>query len=261
MNLPAYFERIHYSGDTSPTLANLRAIHRAHLKTIPFENLNIHMPKPIILDESALFTKIVEENRGGFCFEQNGLFHDVLTELGYDVQRLEANVHQSGDDFGVPMGHMCLLVTIDGVRYLADVGFGTSFIEPILIDTSEVQEQSVGRFKIEMDGATAYYYSQGIGADSMSIGYRFFLTPHELADYESACHYMQTSPKVHFTQKRVCSRWSDDGRITLSDDKFIVTTWDGQRTETAISDETHWHELLQEHFGISVQTQRPKAII
>ena len=261
MNLNTYFDRIQYIGDTSPTLANLRDIHRAHLMTIPFENLSIHIPRPIILEESALFEKIVNEKRGGFCFEQNGLFYAVLTELGYDVQRLEANVHHEGGDYGVPMNHMCLLVTIDGIRYLADVGFGASFIEPLMIDTPDIQAQSVGRFKIEIEGNTAYYYSQGIGADTMGIGYRFFFTPHTLADYETACHYMQTSPQTHFTQKRVCSRWSEQGRITLSDDKFISTTWDGQRTEIMIADETQWHDVLSQNFGIDVQTQRPKTVV
>ena len=184
----------------------------------------------------------------------------LLSQLGYDVQRLEANVYHEGGDYGVPMNHMCLLVTIEGVRYLADVGFGASFIEPLLIDTPDIQEQSVGRFKIGIDGDTAYYHSQGIGADKMTIGYRFFFTPHTLADYETACHYMQTSPKTHFTQKRVCSRWSEQGRITLRDNKFIVTTWEGQRTETAISDEAHWHQLLEQHFGITIQTQPPQAM-
>ena len=261
MNLTAYFDRIHYTGDTKPNLENLRKIHRAHLMTVPFENLNIHIPRPIILNKPALFEKIVTEKRGGFCFEQNGLFYEVLTQLGYDVQRLEANVYHDGGDYGVPMNHMCLLVTIDNRRYLADVGFGASFIEPLIIDTSDIQEQPVGRFKIEIDGDTAYYHNQGIGADEMQIGYRFFFNPHALADYETACHYMQTSPKTHFTQKRVCSRWSEQGRITLSDDKFIVTTWDGQRTEIPINNEEQWHHLLKQHFGIALQTQRPKAML
>lgn len=260
MNLNAYFDRIHYTGNTAPTIKNLRAIHRAHLMTIPFENLNIHIPKPIILDKNLLFEKIITENRGGFCFEQNGLFYEILTQLGYDVQRLEANVYHDAGDYGVPMNHMCLLVTIDGVRYLADVGFGASFIEPLQIDTATIQEQSVGHFRIEIDGDTGYYHSQGIGADKMDISYRFFFTPHALADYETACHYMQTSPKTHFTQKRVCSRWSEQGRITLTDNKLIMTAWDGQRNETPIADETHWHDLLRQHFGIDVQTQRPKTV-
>lgn len=258
MDLQAYFERINYTGDTAPTLDNLRQIHRAHLMAVPFENLNIHIPRRIILDEDRLFDKIVGENRGGFCFEQNGLFYAVLTQLGYEVYRLEANVLGATGDYGIPMSHMCLLVVIDGVRYLADVGFGASFIEPIEIDNPAIQVQDVGQFKIEFDGDTLYYSCQNIGQEEMSIGYRFYLTPHDLADYESACHYHQTSPKSHFTQKRVCSRWSHRGRITVTDDQFIVTSWQGERAETPITDEAQFHDLLAEHFGITVQTLPPQ---
>ena len=259
MNLSRYFKRIHYTGDTSPTLNNLRAIHRAHLMHIPFENLNIHMPRPVILDEDLLFQKFVDEHRGGFCYEQNGLFHTVLTQLGYEVYRLEANVRGSDGNYSPPMSHMCLLVMIDGVRYLADVGFGASFIEPIELDNPDIQSQDAGQFKIVHEGDTLYYYNQNIGEDNMTIGYRFYLTPHELHEYDDACHYTQTSPNSHFTQKRVCSRWSEQGRITVTDDKFIVTSWEGERTETPITDEAQFHELLAEHFGITVQTHPPQA--
>lgn len=258
MNIQAYFDRINYTGSTDATLTTLQQIHRAHLMAIPFENLNIHMPKPIILDEEALFQKIVHDRRGGFCFEQNGLFHAILSELGFDVIRLEANVHHGNNEYGVPKNHMALLVTIDDVRYLADIGFGASFIEPLEIDNPEIQVQDVGQFKIVIEGDTAYYYAQGITDEQMTIGYRFFFTPHALVDYEAACHYMQTSPKTHFTQKRVCSRWSEQGRITVSEDKFIVTGWDGQRQEAAIASEKQFHDLLEEHFGITVKTYPPK---
>lgn len=257
MDIQAYFDRIGYTGDNDPTLDTLRRIHRAHLMAIPFENLNIHIPRPIILDEDALFEKMVVQGRGGFCFEQNGFFHAVLKQLGFDVVRLEANVHNEGNDFGVPMNHMCLLVTIDGIRYLADVGFGTSFIEPLETDNPDIQVQDVGRFRISIEGDTAYYYLQEIGENEMSLGYRFFFEPHELSDYAAACHYMQTSPKTHFTQKRVCSRWADQGRITVSENKFIVTTWDGQRTETLIETEDQFHTLLKAQFGIEVRTHPP----
>lgn len=260
MELSRYFERINYTGDTDPTLKNLSAIHRAHLMSIPFENLNIHIPRPIILDEAQLFAKFIDENRGGFCYEQNGLFYAVLKQLAYEVYRLEANVRGSDGTYSPAMTHMCLLVIIDNVRYLADVGFGASFIEAIEIDNPEIQVQDTGQFKIVHDGDTLYYHSQTIGQEEMNIGYRFWLTPHELHDYVDACHYTQTSAKSHFTQKRVCSCWSEEGRITVTDSKFILTTWEGNRTETAISDEEHFHQLLEEHFGITVQTQSPITV-
>lgn len=258
MDLNAYFERIKYDGTTDPTIETLTQLHRAHLMAIPFENLDIHIPRPIILDKALLFEKLVNEKRGGFCFEHNGLFHEVLSQLGFDVQFLEANVHRSGDDYSISMGHMCLLATIDGVRYLADVGFGASFIDPLELDTTAIQVQGSRRFQVKFEGNTGYYYNQGSGEDNLSLGYRFFLEPHTLADYIEACDYTQTSPDIHFTQKRVCSQWVDTGRITLTDDKFILTTWDGERTETPIVSEAQFHQLLAEHFGITVTTIPPQ---
>lgn len=261
MDLQAYFKRIRYTGTTNPTLATLTALHRAHLQAVPFENLNIHIPRPIILKEEALFQKIVHENRGGFCFEQNGVFSAVLRELGFEVIRLEANVyHADTDDYGIPLNHMALLVTIDNKRYLADVGFGAAFSEPLEIDNPNIQVQDVGKFKIEHDGLTGIYSDHLNTAEKMTTSYRFFFTAHDLSDYEGACHYMQTSPKTHFTQKRVCSRMSAEGRISLTDTQFITTTLAGERTEIPINDEDHYHRILREQFGIDVQTRRPTQI-
>lgn len=257
MNLQAYLDRIEYTGTTEPTFATLVQLHRHHLFHIPFENLNIHIPRRIVLDDTLLFEKIVNEKRGGFCFEQNGLFHAVLKHLGFDVTRLEANVHNEGE-YGIPMNHMALMVTIEGVRYLADVGFGASFLEPLEIDNPNVQVHDNMEFKIVLEGDTAYYHNRIIGRDAMDIGYRFFFEPYTLADYAEACEYMQTSSKTHFTQKRVCSRWSEQGRLTLSDAKFVTTTWAGERTEMPVKDDDHFHELLREHFGITVVTQPPQ---
>lgn len=258
MDLQAYLNRINYTGALDPTLDTLKGLHRQHLFHVPFENLNIHMPRRIILDENLLFEKMVTENRGGFCFEQNGLFFWVLNQLGFDVIRIEANVH--GDNgYSLPMTHMALIVTIDEVRYLTDVGFGASFIEPIEIDNPNIQSHENMDFQIVIAGDTAYYHNRIVGWDEMKIGYRFFFEAHALSDYVSACDYTQSSPNSHFTQKRVCSRWSETGRITLSDNNFIVTTWAGERTETPIRDEDHFHALLNEHFGIDVLTQPPRV--
>lgn len=211
------------------------------------------------MTEAALFQKIVHENRGGFCFEQNGLLSAILRELGFDVIRLEANVyHSDTDDYGIPMNHMALLVTIDGQRYLADVGFGAAFSEPLEMDNPDVHVQDVGKFKIEHDGKIGIYSDHLNSADKMSISYRFFFKSHDLSDYDEACHYMQTSPKTHFTQKRVCSRMTPEGRISLTNTQVITTTLAGERTETPINDEAHYHQILHEQFGIDVQTHRPK---
>ena len=260
MNLDAYFQRINYSGSTEPTFDTLQALQRAHLYAVPFENLNIHIPKPIILDETLLFDKIVNQGRGGFCFEQNGVFSMVLRELGFNVTLMQANVYsESRQDFGVPFGHLTLMVELD-VRYLVDVGFGSAFTAPLRIDDDSIQVQDVGQFRIEHDGVRGLYYEQTLGADKMELGYRFYFEPRELSDFVEACEYMQTSPDTHFTQKRISTIATPDGRITLSEGKFITTSLAGERKEQPVPDEAEFHRILRERFDIDVQTIPPHSV-
>src|SRR5262245_27861823 len=126
--IDAYLGRIGYTGSRAPTLEVLRALHRAHLYAVPFENLDIHAGRRIVLDQDALFQKVVTHRRGGFCYELNGLFAALLRKLGFDVTLLSGRVHNDGG-FGPEYDHMTLLVKLDG-RWLADVGFGSSFHDP-----------------------------------------------------------------------------------------------------------------------------------
>ncbi|MGB1288310.1 MAG: arylamine N-acetyltransferase family protein, partial [Aggregatilineales bacterium] len=232
MNLQAYFDRINYQGTTEPTYKTLCGLYQAHLNAIPFENLNIHMPKPIVLSEDALFQKIIHENRGGFCFEQNGFFALALQQLGFEVTMLEANVYSPEKDaYSMPFAHLTLLVPIDGVRYLVDVGFASApYGQPLELDNSDVQERENGRFKITMEDDVAYYQEYLNGSDDWMVRYRFFFTPRSWDDFTDACEFMQTSPKVHFTQRRLCTQFRDGARLTLTDNKFIRTTLSGERT-------------------------------
>lgn len=260
MNLAAYFERIAYTGATEPTLENLRQIQTAHLLSIPFENLSIHMPRPIILDVDLLFAKIVGERRGGYCFEQNGLFGAVLREMGYEVQRIECVIYNHElQRFSVTMCHMGLLVHLDGKRYLVDVA--SSFLEPLDVDSRDIYWQKSGQFQIRNEGERYFLYRQLHGAEQPELAYLFFLRPHDLEDYEPANEYMQQSQHSSFTQKRLCTQMKAEGRYTLSDRSFIYTTWAGERHESPVNSEDEFHALLLEHFGIRVQTQMPQALL
>ncbi len=95
----------------------------AHLLAVPFENLSIHAQQPIVLEDTALFTKIVERRRGGFCYEANGLFAALLREMGFDVAMLSAGVARAEGGFGPDFDHMALMITLEQ-RWLVDVGFG-----------------------------------------------------------------------------------------------------------------------------------------
>lgn len=260
MNLAAYFERIAYRGSSQPTLENLRLLQSAHLFAVPFENLNLHSSREIILDESLLFAKIVDEKRGGYCFEQNGLFSAVLREMGYDVQRIESVMfNHETQRFSVTMCHMGLMVTIAGNRYLVDVA--SNFVEPLEIDNRDIHVQKTGSFQIRHDGERYSLHSQLNGAENLLLTYIFFTNPHDLDDYQPANDYMQHSHHSSFTQKRICTQLKADGRYTLSDRLFVYTDWDGIREETLIENEAHFHALLEEHFGIHLQTQPPEVLL
>lgn len=247
MNVDAYLKRLDYRGSRTPSLATLRGLHVAHLMTVPFENLSIHNQEPIILDDEALFEKIVARRRGGFCYELNGLFSALLRALGFEVFRLSAAVMNDEGQFGPPFDHMTLMVNLEE-RWLADVGFGDCFVEPLRLDSREAQVQGRRRYRIDVAGKAHTLWQQGAN-DSWRAQYRFDLTPYTYDDFSKMCHYHQTSPQSHFTQRCVCSRATPEGRITLRD-RRLIRTQRGERQEEELADEAAFTGALQRYFDI-----------
>jgi N-hydroxyarylamine O-acetyltransferase len=248
LNIEAYLKRINYHGPLAPTAETLRELQLAHLQSVPFENLSIHASEPVILEDEALFRKIVEGRRGGFCYEANGLFAALLRALGFNVRMLSAEVADAQGGFGPSFDHMALMVSLEQ-RWLVDVGFGDSFREPLLLDERGEQAQGRRAYRIVPDGAHLVL-AQRDGVDEWEAQYRFTLEPHEYADYAEMCHYHQTSPQSHFTRARVCSRATVEGRITLSEMRLITTSEKGERRERALTSQEEYAEVLREHFGI-----------
>lgn len=247
MNVESYLKRINYTGSRAIMPETLRQLQLAHLQMVPFENLSIHAGQPIVLNDKALFEKIVERRRGGFCYELNGLFAGLLRELGFDVQMLSAEVASSASDFGPDFDHMALLVQMDE-RWLADVGFGDSFNEPLLLDSREVQAQGAGHFQILEDEAKFILLREHEG--EWNNQYRFTLRPYNYTDYQEMCRFQETSPESHFTKGRMCSLVRSNGRITLSELK-LITTIDGKKEERILTSEQEFSSLLASEFGIS----------
>lgn len=249
VDIDAYCQRIGYDGPLDVTAATLRRLHRAHLLAVPFENLDIHLKRPIILEEERLIQKIVGQRRGGFCYEHNAVFAAALRSLGFEVSMLEARVGAKDWESGKPYNHMTLMVALDE-RWLADVGFGDSFMEPLRLDFSGQQPQGNRIFRLLHDGV------EGIYAVKTSAGdwhdeYRFRLEPQELADFVPGCDYNQYSPDSHFTQQHICSLATTTGRITLSDRRLIITE-NGHRTERDLESEADFQQLLKDHFDIAL---------
>ena len=253
MNINAYLKRINYSGSLAPTAETLRALQVAHLKTVPFENLSIHAKEPIVLEENALFAKIVERRRGGYCYEANGLFAALLRALGFDVAMLAAGVAKKEGGFGPQFDHMTLIVTLVE-RWLSDVGFGDSFVEPLLLDSREEQLQGSRSFRIVDDGDHLILMRRNEGSD-WQPQYRFTLQPYTFADYEETSMWHQTSPDSHFTQNRICSLATDDGRVTLTGMRLITTSGPQQLREERTLTEEEYNRILHDQFGIVMKVK------
>lgn len=247
MNTQAYLERINYHGSLTPTAVTLRALQVAHLRTVPFENLSIHMGEPILLDDEALFAKIVTRWRGGFCYELNGLFAALLRALGFSVTMLSAAVARGETAYGPEFDHMALMVELEE-RWLVDVGFGDSFLEPLRLDIRDAQVQGDRAFRIHTEGLYLCL-SQRDREGIWSKQFRFTQKPYQYADYAMMCRYHQTAPESHFTQRRICSRATPEGRITLSEMQ-LITTQNGERQEQELADEIAYAQALHTHFGI-----------
>jgi N-hydroxyarylamine O-acetyltransferase len=248
MNKTSYLNRIGYRGPLAPTIDTLRSLHLAHLLTVPFENLDIHLGRPIILDEERFYRKIVDARRGGFCYELNGLFSWLLAELGFDVSRHSARVRKSGG-FGPEFDHLVMVVRLEE-RWLADVGFGDSFRLPLRLDDPEDQTQFGRRYRVARGGED-WTMLERDAAGEIVDGYAFTLGPRSLSEFAGMCRYHQTSPETTFTRKRVCTRATETGRITLSDLRLIGTE-NGVRSERLLSGEQEFATALREHFGIEL---------
>jgi N-hydroxyarylamine O-acetyltransferase len=258
-----YLDRTHFparanSDVLEPSLQVLQALHLAHLLAVPFENLSIHYGQPIILQEELLFNKIVHRRRGGFCYELNGLFAWLLKQLGFRVTLLSAEVANDSSSFSPEFDHLTLLVhDLDGADWLADVGFGDSFRLPVRFEAEVEQVDADGRkYRLqrqddarEKNLVREYWILQQFGADKWAPQYRFTLQPHVLTDFTERCHYQQTSPESHFTQKRICSLATPTGRITLSDLR-LITTMHEKREERLLHSEEEYQGVLAEMFEI-----------
>jgi N-hydroxyarylamine O-acetyltransferase len=255
LNLPGYLERIGYTGPQQPTSETLRELHRAHLFAVPFENLDIHLGRKIVCKEKAFLAKIVERRRGGFCYEMNGAFAALLRAIGFHVTLLSARVPRDDGSQSPEFDHLTLRVDLDETcledPWLADVGFGDSFLDPLRLKIGEEQAQDGRRFHIvEQDGSLHMERSEPGGIWKRQ--YSFTLAPRSLDDFSAMCHYHQTSPESVFTQKSICTMATPEGRITLAGRKLIFTR-KGAREERRLGSEEEWRTALQQHFRVALR--------
>ncbi len=253
MDTGIYLKRIEYTEPVKPDAQTLHGLQAAHMLHVPFENLDIRLKRPIRLDEQSLWNKIVTNKRGGFCYELNGLFAWLLKQIGFNVTYLNARVYDREGNLGIEFDHLTLLVQIPGrnERWLADVGFGDSFIIPLSFEAAGEQTQGLRAYRLE-ENHNGFVVWQRNYVDTLEQQYFFDLKPHEFPEeYETACIYHQASPKSTFTQWSVITRATENGRVSLEDGRLILTT-NGQKEYHEIKSKDEYRLLLKEHFDVEL---------
>ncbi|MFN6962207.1 MAG: arylamine N-acetyltransferase family protein [Pyrinomonadaceae bacterium] len=249
MNAEEYLSRIAtVLSEVSTDIAGLRLLQRRQLLNVPFENLDIHWHRRITIDLERFYQKIVVERRGGFCYELNGLFNELLLEFGFETRLLSARVSDGSGGFSPEYDHLAILVMIGEMQYLADVGFGAFTVEPLQVAADVEQTDEAGTFVIRRFDE-GYFEVAKMESGEWKSEYIFRPIGHDLAEFAARCDWHQTSPESHFMQRKVCSLLTPGGRKTLTDLKYIVTTGDA-KVETPVASEAEFDEILLREFGI-----------
>jgi N-hydroxyarylamine O-acetyltransferase len=252
IDLPPYFARLGYTGSREPTLAVLHALSAAHTQSIPFENLDVLLGRPINLELPAIFRKLILDRRGGYCFEQNTLLLHVLTELGFRVTPLSARVRwQRPRDFIPPRTHVFLRVEIAGESWLADVGVGglslTSAIRFDPTGTPQATPHDTRRI-VHEDGR---YFHQvlfgGVWNDICEFtGEAMPPVDRELANWFTSAH-----PQSHFKNRLIAARAAPEGRrLTLQNCEFSIRGADGHAETKRLTTPEELLGVLDVHFGL-----------
>lgn len=249
IDIAGYLARIGAGVRTNADADALRRLQVAHLEYVPFENLDIVMGRPISLAIPALEAKIVGARRGGFCYELNGLFAELLEGLGFPVTRLAAQTWSDETGWGPPFDHLVLRVDLER-PWLVDVGFGDAFREPMpLFDGAEQADPTGATFGLTGDGKEWLVWKRSPGEDHRTPLFRFSEEPHQLADFGPTCRWQETDSPF-FTAHRIVELMTPDGRRVLYDDR-LITRAGAERQERSVS-EAEVPDLLRESFGIEI---------
>lgn len=260
MDVDAYLSRIGQARPTAADAGALARLHVAHLRHVPFENLDIPLGRPIECRREAFYRKIVGERRGGFCYELNGLFAWLLGELGFRARLFSARVYRSDGELGPDFDHMLLGVELER-PWIADVGFGDSFLEPLPLPApsaaERVESEQGGRvYRLRSDDGRLRVLERRRPGGPWEPQYAFSGVPRRLEEFAPMCRWQQAAPESGFRGRSVCSLATPDGRVTISNGRWIVTRG-ARREERPIADQAELRWLLVTRFGIELCEEQP----
>lgn len=252
IDLAAYLGRIGLARAPAPDAEGLVSLQRAHRLAIPFENLDVALERGISLDSAEVFAKLVHGGRGGYCFEHNRLFLDALAALGFAARPLLARVWLRAPAEVPPLTHTLALVTIDGLPWIADAGFGGSYSPPMrLAERMAATAPDGTRFRLDTDPALGWILSRATSDGGWERQISFSAKPAAEADVALANQWVQTAPESRFVQHRIASVVLPNGIATLDGTHYHRRNGD-RETRSEIADPRVYRIRLGLLFGITL---------
>jgi len=265
LRITDYMKRLGLDRAPDPTLDGLRLLHWQHQLAIPFENLDVVQGVPLSLDLDDLQEKILDRKRGGFCYELNTMFAQLVRALGYQVTLLSAQVVDRGGAAGPPFDHMTLRVDVNGEgSWLCDVGFGRAFTQPLPLRPNASVEDPAGLFFLKTDSKRANDENQPWclrrkampdepqAPDGWTDLYWFNLTPRALTDFNEMFLYHQSDPASPFPSTWICTQALPDGRITVRDLEITETHGQDKEIRTLVGEDER-EQWIKEQFDIDLR--------
>lgn len=251
MNLKKYLFRIGVeNASAQPTEGTLFRLQQQHLLNVPFENLDVHLGNSISLNIPSLYHKIVEKGRGGFCYELNGLFHQLLKSLGYEAKLISCRVHIDDNKYSPEFDHMAIIVELGDRQYLVDVGFGSFSFSPLPIQFNVKISDAFGTFAFNNHPSKKFIKVSQLKHGKMIPAYIFKTESRTLSQFFDMCDFHQNSPNSHVRKKKMISKALRNGRITLTESHLIISK-EGNKSKREINPK-HFDSYLKEHFQINL---------
>jgi N-hydroxyarylamine O-acetyltransferase len=247
-----YLQRLGFDAPPTPTLETLRQLQLRHTGVFPFENLTTLSGEPVLIDLASIEEKVLHQGRGGYCYELNYLYLTLLQELGFEARGISGRVVM-----GQPEGawtartHRLSLVTLDGLRYISDVGFGGMVpTAPLLLDSPEEQATPHEAYRIEQH-ADGYTLRARVG-DEWRAMYIFDLQRQEAIDYTVGNWYVSTHPQSSFTTQLMVARTGEGWRRTLNNGSFAIHCIGHDSERRQLANLQALMGVLKDEFGIRV---------
>lgn len=246
MDVDRYLARIGVERPGRRSVETLELLQRAHLTTVPFENLDVFYRRGVSTSPDWSVDKIVSRGRGGWCYELNGAFATLLEQLGFSVKWLAGTVPPSES---VYPDHLAIEVSLDR-SYLVDVGFGDSFIRPLPLDSEGPHDGGTGSYRFVFEGRRTTLMFDG--PNGPETQYWFDAEASGPEAFEHSSHRLQSQPGLKWTERRFATRLLDGGpdRVTLLHNR-IKFNRNGEVTELPVASEEEWVEMLRRWFNLA----------